>query len=147
MADSAAMPSTRPERRPRRRPAATLAVLGLALGLGLAACTGSTAPTPTIPSVDFTPHLVIGIDDAGTLHVVPATGTDASSVPQGTVALVRNDGTTDHRVTGTIDGKVGLDTGTQHPGDTTTVVLGDAGTLELQVDQAGQTTTITVEAR
>ncbi len=103
-------------------------VVVVALGLGLAAagCGGEPASGPTLPSVDFSPKLVIELDDGirfvGGPREDAEVRTDPPSVPGGTVVEVVNRGTGPQRLQGGRGGKV-FDTGTLLAGERTTVVL------------------------
>jgi hypothetical protein len=138
-----------------RRPTATVARVALAALVAVTAAAGitgcrSAASTPTIATVDFTPKAQIVVDDRGTL-VVTGVGstTDPTTLAAGSVVTIGNDDADDQRVTGTLDGKPSIDTGTLHTGQQVTVVLATAGTLVLGLgaDGGGQPTTITVTPR
>jgi hypothetical protein len=112
------------------------------------ACAGDRSPEPTVATVDFTPRLVVSVDDAG-FHI-EATGTSRPSVdrdhpvvPAGTVIEIRNTGTGPRRVVA----RSTLDTGVMESGDTTTVVLDEAAELELRDVDDGNTLVVTVEPR
>ncbi len=120
----------------------------LALGPLVASCAGDHQAEPTIASVDFTPRLVVSVDDGGFSVTRGDTDkaevtADPPSAPAGTVIEIRNVGTSDHRVTN--DSTV--DTGIMQPGDSTTVVLTTEGDLELQDAGGGATVTIAVTPR
>ena len=126
-------------------------VFGLvALGLVtvVASCSGDHQAEPTIGSVDFTPRLVVSVDDRGFAVAKgdtdnPAITADPASAPEGTVIEIRNSGSADHRVTN----EAAIDTGIMQPGDSTTVVLTTAGDLELREAASGATLTINVTPR
>jgi hypothetical protein len=130
-----------------RRAAAT-AVAALALTFLGAAC-GHAKATPGVPHRDFTPKaelLVSGSD----LHV-SGSGQDASEaavshVPQGSVLLIKNDDTHNRQVVGSIKDAQLFDTGTMHPGQSTTVVLDAPGKVTMTEPATGQHTTLTVTA-
>ena len=123
-----------------------LGVLGL--GLVVASCAGDHQAEPTIESVNFTPRLIVSVDDNG-FHVAkgetdnPSISADPASAPEGTVIEIRNAGSVDHRVTN----DAAIDTGVMQPGDSTTVVLTTAGDLELHDATSGATLTIDVTPR
>lgn len=111
-----------------RRALATGAVALLVL-VPLAMACGDTDPTPTVASVDFTPEANLEVTDSGSLAVeVDGGGTDIAS---GSVLLVTNAGTSEHRLVGTIDDTQVFDTGTMEPGDETTIVLVPDGELKI----------------
>jgi len=135
-------------------------VILVALGAaGSVSCTSSTDAnrSPTVPSVDFTPSVVLEVDDNGFRwrpgdRAGSATTLDpaAVTVPFGTVIEVVNRGTRQHWV----DGGTGFNTGRMQPGDTTTVVF-SADTLTtvgasaqtyqiVDRDEPSHTTTIVV---
>jgi hypothetical protein len=112
------------------------------VALALAGCGVDDDAEPTIPTVDFTPAAVVGVDESGVDCVVRSG--DPCEVPAGSVIEVRNDGATEARLRG---GDV-FDTGTMEPGDTMTVVLADAGEIEVVVvDDPTLTVTVTVTPR
>ena len=135
-----------------RRPSSPVARFALATLVVLGATTGaagcrSAASTPSVASVNFTPKAEITVDDRGALAITGAPSDGSTpTLPAGSVVTIGNDDATDQRVTGTLDGKPSIDTGTLHTGQQVTVVLATAGTLELRVgaDGQGQPTTITV---
>ena len=116
-------PATRP-----RTPwwPALVALVAGGLLVGAAGCGGEPASGPTLPSVDFSPKLVIELDDQ--IRFVPgpredgAVSTDPPVVPGGTVVEVVNDGDEPQRLQGGRGGTT-FDTGTLLPGERTTVVL------------------------
>jgi hypothetical protein len=125
-----------------------LVVVVLGLPVLAAACAGDHPAAPTIGSVDFTPRLVLQVDEQGFevdrgVTDDPVVTADPPSAPEGTVIEIRNGGSTDHRVT---DGGT-LDTGILRPGDTTTVVLTAEGDLDLHDAETGATITVAVTAR
>lgn len=111
-------------------------------------CAGDHPAEPTIGSVNFTPRLIVTVDDGG-FDVArgdaanPAVTDDPPAAPEGTVIEIRNDGTRDHRVTA----GTAIDTGIMQPGDSTTVVLTAEGDLELHDAESGATLTISVTPR
>jgi hypothetical protein len=115
----------------RLAPALTIVVLVVFA----AGCREDRAREPTVPDIDFTPVLVVVVDDE-TIHIDegPRQAADVSvdppEAPPGSVVEVRNDGDADHRVVGN-DGIV-LDTGLLLPGESVTVVLEDVDELELR---------------
>jgi hypothetical protein len=117
------------------------------LALVLTACSGDAGTEPTLGSIDFTPGLVVSIDDQG-FEVSrgstedSAISTDPPSAPSGTVIEISNDGDRDNRVSN--DSTV--DTGVLRPGESTVVVLTTDGDLVLR-DLAGHEVTITVTPR
>jgi hypothetical protein len=87
------------------------------------------AATPTVASVDFTPKATLEVTDSGPLTVdIVGGGSDLGS---GSVLLVTNSGTSDHRLVGTIDTTQVFDTGTLEHGNETTVVIVPAGELKI----------------
>lgn len=114
------MPSARSSR------PASAAWIGLLVAVaGTSAC-GPTPPdaVPTVPSVDFTPKVVIEVGDTGIRATRgpkddPAVQIDPLSVPQGTLAEVVNTGSTDRRLR---SGDL-VDTGTMRPGERIPIVL------------------------
>jgi hypothetical protein len=127
------------------RKAFVVMVLGV---LPVVSCGGDHDAEPTIPSVDFTPRLVVVVTGADGLAVEPGgrpEGTQLSpaSVPSGSVIEVRNEDSRDHRITaGTT-----IDTGVMRPGDNTTVVMTTEGDTELRDRETGATLVITVTPR
>jgi hypothetical protein len=129
-----------------------LSLVFVLVGVGLvpvvASCAGDHRAEPTIESVNFTPKLVVSVDDRG--FTVAKGESDNSSItanpasaPQGTVIEIRNAGAVDHRVTN----DAAVDTGVMQPGDSTTVVLTTEGDLELHDAASGATLTISVTPR
>lgn len=122
--DPRTMPAAPRRHRANRVVAAVLVTLTLAVIVG--SCGGEPASGPTLPSVDFSPKLVIELDEQ--IRFVPgpredpAVTTDPASVPGGTVVEVRNDGDRPQRLQGGRGGTT-FDTGTLRPGERTTVVL------------------------
>jgi hypothetical protein len=101
-------------------------VATLALAVGVGACGGEPATGPALPSVDFSPKLVIELDDRIRFEAGPredpAVSTDPPVVPGGTVIEVVNEGDEPQRLQGGRGGTT-FDTGTLLPGERTTVVL------------------------
>jgi hypothetical protein len=101
----------------------------LAVTVALAAACGPDGSAerpfqPTLPAVDLRPKLVLEVADDGVRARLgdrpdPAVRTDPPTVPGGSVVEVRNTGTREHR----LRGGTAFDTGTQRPGEATTVVL------------------------
>jgi hypothetical protein len=121
-------------------------VLGLAVGA--VACSGDHRAEPTLGSVNFTPRLVVSVDDSGFEVARGETDNasitaDPASAPAGTVIEIRNAGSTDRRVTNNAT----IDTGVMQPGDSTTVVLTTEGDLELHDAESNAELTIAVTAR
>lgn len=122
--DPRTMPAAPRRHRAIRAVAAVLAVASVAVALG--SCGGEPASGPTLPSVDFSPKLVIELDDQ--IRFVPgpredpAVATDPASVPGGTVVEIVNEGDRPQRLQGGRGGTT-FDTGTLRPGERTTVVL------------------------
>jgi hypothetical protein len=119
-------------------------LVGIALLSVLTGCAGDREAEPTIPSVDFTPRLVVVVSADG-LSVERGerfhdAQLDPPSVPSGSVVEVRNDDSGDHRITA----GSAVDTGVMRSGDTTTVVLTNEGETELRDRETGATLTITV---
>jgi len=110
--------------RPRRT---ALLVCGLAL-VASAGCAGSSAKTPTVASVNFEPKVELHVGDSGPLEL---SGIDEArpGLPVGTVVVISNDGSNDHRIQGTTGATILFDTGTLRPGDRTTVVTSSLGPL------------------
>ena len=117
----------------------------IVLILAGAGCSGSSAPTPTVPSVDFSPSASIEISDTDPLVVAFEGG--ASNLETGSVLLVTNTGDADHRLVGTVDSAQVFDTGTLQPGDDTTVVAGADGELHIADITTDREVTITVNPR
>lgn len=112
-----------------------------------ASCAGDHEAEPTIPSVNFTPRLVVLVDaDGFTVEAgerSDGTEMDPPSVPAGSVIELRNADNTDHRITaGTT-----IDTGVMRPGDSTTVVMTTEGETELRDRVGGAMLAITVTPR
>ena len=90
------------------------------------ACAGSTPTEPTLPTVNFTPKVLIEIRPDG-LHYAKGPRDDREllldppTFGSGTVSEITNATSTDHRLQGDA-GKV-FDTGALKPGDKTTVVF------------------------
>jgi hypothetical protein len=135
--------------RPPSSPVARFALAALVTVGAVATVSGcrSAASTPSVASVNFTPKAEITVDDHGALVVTGApTDGGTPTLTAGSVVTIGNEDADAQRVTGTLDGKPSIDTGSLHTGQQVTVVLGTAGTLVLQVgvDGQGQPTTITV---
>ncbi len=120
--------------------ALTLLVL-VPVGVGC----GSTAPTPTVASVDFTPKATLAVTDSGPLTVDIAAGD--SDLGSGSVLLVSNTGSSEHRLVGTIDTTQVFDTGTMEPGDETTIVVVPDGDLKIADLNSDREVTVTVAPR
>ena len=113
-----------------------------------AACAGDHPAEPTLGSVNFTPRLIVTVDEAGfgvergetTNAAITA---DPPSAPEGTVVEIRNGGSRDHRITT----DAAIDTGIMQPGDTTTVVLTTEGELVLHDAASDQSLTVAVTPR
>jgi hypothetical protein len=106
----------------------------------IASCAGDHQAEPTIGSVNFTPRLVVSVDEVGFAVAKgetdnPAITADPASAPEGTVIEIRNTGSAERRVTN----EAAIDTGVMQPGDSTTVVLTTQGELELH-DAASEAT-------
>jgi hypothetical protein len=130
--------------------------------LGLAACGSDPDALPTVASVDFEPRLVV-VADADGIRAEPGgregakelDGGDADwSVPDGSVVVVRVEGSSTRRVVGQRteaegdDPSILLDTGEVEPGDDVVVALTEPGQVELSFDGDGATLlTISVEPR
>lgn len=91
---------------------------------GVVACGGEPESGPTLPTVDFTPKLVLTVDEA-TITAAPGpraddrVRTDPPTVPSGSVIEIVNGDDRDHRLQAP-----GLfDTGIMRPGETTTAVV------------------------
>ena len=119
-----AMPANPSRHRANRPVVAALALAVVALLAG--SCGGEAASGPTLPSVDFSPKLVVELDDQ--IRFVrgpredPAVTTDPASVPGGTVIEVVNEGDGPQRLQGGRGGTT-FDTGALLPDERTTVVL------------------------
>jgi hypothetical protein len=100
-----------------------------------AACGEDRAREPSVPEVDFTPVLVVTVDD-DTIRVdsgprqLAGVSLEPLQAPAGSVVEFRNDGDEEQRVVGN-DGIV-IDTGVLLPGEATTVVLADADEIALR---------------
>jgi hypothetical protein len=126
----------------------------LVAGLVVAGCGEDQTGQPGVAEVDFTPRLIVTVDDGGMRATVgpkgegdQAVSADPARLPAGSVIEVRFEGSGEHRVVGHLwapgearpdlnDREVAtpsplLDTGVQRPGDDVTVVVSDPGTLEL----------------
>jgi hypothetical protein len=107
------------------RGAIVLVLSAVALAVG-SACAGSTPAEPTLPSVNFSPKVLIEIRPDG-LHYAKGPREDREllldppTFGSGTVSEITNATTTDQRLQGD-NGKV-FDTGILRPGDKTTVVF------------------------
>jgi hypothetical protein len=130
--------------------------------LGLAACGSDPDALPTVASVNFEPRLVVVADadgiraEAGDREGArELDGSDADwSVPDGSVVLVRVEGSTARRVVGQRTEADGddpsflLDTGELQPGDDVTVALTEPGRVDLAFgDDDATLLTISVEPR
>jgi hypothetical protein len=130
--------------------------------LGLAACGSDPDALPTVAGVDFEPRLVVVADADGIR--AEAGGREGArelddsdadwSVPDGSVIVVRVEGSTSRRVVGQRtdaggdDASVLLDTGELQPGDDVIVPLTEPGRVDLSFDGDGATLlTISVEPR
>ena len=105
------------------------------LMLGAVACGGEPVSEPTLPTVDFTPKLVVTVE-AG--KVSAATGprpddrvrTDPPTVPSGAVIEIVNGAVVSHRLEA-----AGLfDTGIMRPGEHTTAVVTNTTDADKTVD-------------
>jgi len=124
------------------RRALAVGALSLLVLVPLASGCGSTAPTPTVASVDFTPKATLEVTDAGPLTVdIAAGGTDLAS---GSVLLVTNTGTSEHRLVGTVDTTQVFDTGTMEAGDETTIVIVPDGELKIADLNSDREVTVSV---
>jgi hypothetical protein len=122
-----------------------LGALALLVMVTAGACRGDSAPTPTVPSVDFTPKATIAVDDSSPLTVdIGGGGGDLAS---GSVLLVTNAGHSDHRLVGTIDTTQVFDSGTLEPGNETTIVVGSDGELHIADLTTDREVTVTVTPR
>jgi hypothetical protein len=136
-----------------RRPIPTVvlrALLVVGATVALASCRGQVATTPTVASVNFTAKAQITVDDQGQLVLASdSNSSDPGTLAAGSVVTIGNDSGQDQRVTGTLDGKASIDTGTLHRGERVTVVLGTAGSVELwpNADGSGPALAITVSPR
>jgi len=142
-----------------RRSAALVVAVAMAL-TALAGCS-SVARTPTLPTTDFSPDLVVEVHpcpalpsvaakapacDEG-LSVQPASNpldAPVRTTPDHSVLLVRNLAASARRVTGTVKSHVVFDTGQMAQGNTTTVVLGTPGVVTITDVTTGRHTTLTV---
>ena len=124
-----------------RRLLPTLALRALitaAALLTVTGCRGDVAATPSVASVNFTPKAEIAVDDQGQLVVASDSNrTDPITLNTGSVVTVTNRSGQDRRVTGTLDGKATIDTGSLHDGESVTAVLGTAGAAELRASADG----------
>lgn len=113
-------------RRHRRLPAVAALATALVVALVVGSCGGEPATGPSLPPVDFSPKLVIELDDQ--IRFVPGpredatVSTDPASVPGGTVVEIVNEGDDAQRLQGGRGGTT-FDTGSLLPGERTTVVL------------------------
>lgn len=153
----------------RTRAAAAAVALGVAVvgPLSLAGCGEDQTGQPGIPDVDFTPTLVVRVEEDGLIAEVGPKGegdadvaADPASLPAGSVVEITVAAPGDHRVIGQLtppgeeppdlsDLDVAtpaplVDTGIQRDGDTVTVVLSTPGTLELH-DEAAPDRSLTIE--
>ena len=111
-------------------------------------CTGSAAKTPTVASANFDPTAELHVGDSGGLQFALHRVSAESSVPAGSVLLVVNDGTAEHRIQAwTTPGAIVFDTGTLRPGDQTTVVLDEPGSLTVRDEPTGREVSLTVGPR
>lgn len=126
------------------------ALITAAALLTVTGCRGDVAATPSVASVNFTPKAEIAVDDRGELVVASDSNrSDPITLNVGAVVTITNANGQDQRVTGTLDGKASVDTGSLHEGENVTVVLGTAGALELRAsaDGSGPTLMISVVPR
>jgi hypothetical protein len=127
------------------RRAIALGALTLLVLVPVASGCGSTAPTPTVASTNFTPKATLEVADSGPLTVdIAAGGTELGS---GSVLLVTNKGSSEHRLVGTIDTTEVFDTGTMEPGDETTLVVVPDGDLKIADLNSDREVTVTVTPR
>jgi hypothetical protein len=109
-----------------RRSAITVATF-VALATAPAAC-GEPAEGPTLPTVDFTPAAIIEAGPTGLgCALFSVTDDRGCTVPVNSVIEVTNVGPDDRR----IRGGDAFDTGVMQPGETTTVVLTEVGTIDV----------------
>jgi len=135
------------------------ACAALSVGAAVLSSCGSAKATPGPPKANFTAGAQLTVTQAPNCPNATAAGCPAyltltkpggaaslTSVPNGTVMVVRNDTTTDHRVEGSTRAQPVFDTGTMHPSDTTTVVLTTTGRMTVTLVGSSTKTTLTVEA-
>src|SRR5262245_9362330 len=130
---------------------AGVVLCALLVTAGAAGCAGDHAAEPTVASVDFTPRLVLEVDEQGlSWQRGPKAGDvdlQRPDVPNGAVIEVINTGEEPHRV----EGDTWFDTGMLQPGERTVVVLSkqttEPKTLELRArDDRDHRATIVVQA-
>jgi hypothetical protein len=107
-------------------------------------CRGDREREPTIPDVDFTPVLIIAVDDEGIRaeqgpRQREGVNVDPPRVPSGSVVELRNAGEDEHRLVGD-DGNL-FDTGIMLPGGTTTLVVTEVGEIDIR-DRLGTEDTL-----
>jgi len=148
-----------------------LASIALALGAAaLAGCGEDQTGQPGVPELDFTPRLIVEVDDGDLSASVGARGegddavsADPATVPTGSVIELQFSGADEQRVVGYLippggeapdldDPKVPtpaplVDSGVQTDGGTVTVVLSTPGRLELRdhADTAADAPTLDIE--
>lgn len=110
-----------------------VALLLLSCAVVVPAC-GDHEAEPVLPDPDFRPVLVIEVSDGGLLvedgpRDREGVQSDPARVPTGSVVEIRNEGPGEHRVVG--DDSALFDTGRLLEGETTTVVLTQVGTYEI----------------
>jgi hypothetical protein len=137
----------------------------------LTGCGDDQTGQPGVTQTDFSPRLVVTVDDRGLTASVGPRGegddrvsADPARLPAGSVMQIRFAGTGEGRVVGTLtapgatppdpeDRDVAtsaplVDTGIQFPGDDVTVVLADPGTLVLSDrDEPARTLTVEISPR
>jgi hypothetical protein len=157
----------RPTRR-LHRPALLLLTLVMTTSVLLTGCGEDQTGQPGVTQTDFSPRLVVTVDDRGLTATVGPRGegdervsADPARLPAGSVMEIRFAGTGEARVVGTLtapgatpadpeDRDVAtsaplVDTGIQFPGDDVTVVLADPGTLVLSPrDEPSRTLTVEI---
>ena len=102
------------------RRVALTALVSLTALLVIGCASGPSKPGPNDgTSLDFTPKATIVVDDSG-IHP------ELTQAHVGDTVTVTNRGTKDHGLTSDT-----VDTGTMHPGESTTVFLTETGTVEL----------------
>jgi hypothetical protein len=117
-----------------RRLIVSFLIVAMAGSIGVG-CRGDREPEPTIPDVDFTPVLIIAVDDDGIRaeqgpRQREGVAVDPPRVPSGSVIELRNAGEAEHRLVG--DDGILFDTGIMLPGETTTLVVTEVAEIDIR---------------
>lgn len=127
-----------------------IGAMAVAMCTFLAGCGITPKNDPGVADVDFTPRAIVSVDENG-FNLESTTEGDASTLSQGTVIEIHNDGSQNHRVQGLLKVKEGrdkilYDTGIMFSGDSTTIVLSTPGEVsfrEMQTPEHAVTIEVT----